>query len=101
MILCRVIGNVTAVTKHPDYDGRRVMIVQPLHMEDLSPLGQSFLSVDTVSAGPGEIVWVNKEGGSSRIAARKETGPFHSTIPGIIDCITLRTEKKPKRKKRK
>ena len=64
------------------------MIVQPVSAEDLSPAGASFLSVDTVSAGPGEIVWVNKEGGSSRIAAGEESGPFHSTITGIIDHIS-------------
>ena len=90
MILCKVIGSVTAAVKHPKYVGRKVMIVQPLNSEDLSPKGSSFLSVDTVSAGPGEIVWVNKEGGSSLIAVRDASVPVHSTITGIIDQITER-----------
>ena len=90
MILCKVLGNITSTVKHPDYVGRRIMIVQPLKYEDLSELGSSFLSVDTVSAGPGEIVWVNKEGGSSRIAVRETDMPVHSTITGIVDEITIK-----------
>ncbi|MFC1558881.1 EutN/CcmL family microcompartment protein, partial [candidate division KSB1 bacterium] len=72
MILCRVLGNVTATLKHPEYVGKRVMVVQAVNPETGKFTGNSFLSVDTVSAGPGEIVIVNKEGGSSRIAVNNE-----------------------------
>lgn len=89
MILCKILGNVTATVKHPDYAGRSVMVVQPVDLEKLTPAGHSFLAIDTVSAGPGEIVWVNKEGGSSRIAARNENMPVHSAITGIIDTIVV------------
>ena len=91
MIICRVLGSVTATIKHEGYTGRKVMIVQPLDCDGLSPSGASFLAVDTVSAGPGELVWVNKEGGSSLIAARDARAPIHSTITGIIDAISERT----------
>ncbi|MCL5019587.1 MAG: hypothetical protein M1426_03805 [Patescibacteria group bacterium] len=90
MILCKVLGNVTATIKHPGYHGKIVMMVQPVSIEDLSPIGASFLAVDTVQAGPGEIVWVNKEGGSSLIAVREEHVPIHSTITGIIDTINVK-----------
>ena len=90
MILCRVFGSVTATAKHAGYAGRIVMIVQPLDCDRLSPQGASFLAVDTVSAGPGELVWVNKEGGSSLIAVRDGRAPIHSTITGIIDEISER-----------
>ncbi len=90
MIICRVLGNVTATAKHDGYNSRKVMIVQPVHSGDLSPSGASFLAVDTVSAGPGELVLVNKEGGSSRIAVRDDNAPVHSTITAIIDDITER-----------
>lgn len=90
MILCRVLGSVTATAKHDGYTARKVMIVQPLDCDDLSPRGASFLAVDTVSAGPGELVWVNKEGGSSLIAVRDGRTPIHSTITGIIDSISER-----------
>lgn len=87
MILCKVLGNVTATAKHPEYTGKRVMLVQPVNPESGEPTGKSFLSVDTVSSGVGEIVLVNKEGGSSRIAVRNEMAPVHSTIIAIVDSI--------------
>ena len=87
MILCRVLGNVTATLKHPEYDGKRVMVVQAVNPETGELTGNSFLSVDTVSAGPGEIVIVNKEGGSSRIAVNNENAPVHSTITAIVDNV--------------
>ena len=61
VILCKVIGNVTSTVKHPEYSGKRIMLVEPVNPETLEPLGKSFLSVDTVSSGPGEIVLVNKD----------------------------------------
>ena len=90
MILCKVIGNVTSTVKHPEYSGKRIMLVEPVNPKTLEPLGKSFLSVDTVSSGPGEIVIVNKEGGSSRIAVRNEWAPVHSTITAIVDSIDLK-----------
>lgn len=92
MILCKVLGNVTATIKHPCYIGKKVMMVQPVSLKDLSPDGASFLAVDTVEAGPGEIVWVNKEGGSSLIAVREERIPVHSTITGIVDTINIKRQ---------
>jgi len=88
MILCKVLGNVTATVKHPEYVGKKVMLVQPINPETGEPIGKSFLSVDTVSSGTGEIVLVNKEGGSSRIAVRNEMAPVHSTITAIVDLIS-------------
>ena len=89
MILCKVLGNVTASMKHPEYKGKRVMIVQPFNPEKDKLIGKSFLSVDTVSAGTGEIVLVNKEGGSSRIAVHNPKAPVHSTITAIVDSFFL------------
>ena len=87
MILCKVLGNVTSTVKHPEYYGKRIMSVQPINPETGEMRGKSFLSVDTVSSGPGEIVLVNKEGGSSRIAVKNEWAPVHSTITAIVDNI--------------
>jgi len=90
MIYCRVIGNVVATRHHPGMDNRRIMVVQPIDPVTLKPNGKSFISVDRVSSGPGEIVLVNKEGGSSRIAVRWEDAPIHSTINAIVDETTIK-----------
>jgi microcompartment protein CcmK/EutM len=71
-------------------NSRRIMVVQPIDPVTLKPIGKSFISVDRVSSGPGEIVLVNKEGGSSRIAVRWEEAPIHSTINAIVDDTTIR-----------
>ena len=63
------------------------MLVQQFYPEKDKLIGESFLSVDTVSAGTGEIVLVNKEGGSSRIAVRNPKAPVHSTITAIVDSL--------------
>ena len=89
MILCKVLGSVTSNVKHSEYSGKKVMLVQPVNPVSDKPVGKSFLSVDTVSSGVGEIVLVNKEGGSSRIAVRNEWAPVHSTIVAIVDEIYL------------
>ena len=89
MKLCKVLGNVTATVKHLEYVGKKVMVVQEVNPETKELIGESFLSLDTVSAGPGEIVVVNKEGGSSRIAVNNENAPVHSTITAIVDTITI------------
>ena len=90
MIFCRVLGNVVATKHHPGMDDRRIMVVQPTDPVTLKPNGKSFIAVDRVSSGPGEIVLVNKEGGSSRIAVRWEKAPIHSTINAIVDETTIK-----------
>ena len=87
MILCRVLGNVTASIKHPEYIGKKVMVVQSINPETNEFIGRSFLAVDTVSAGIGETVIVNKEGGSARIAVNNEDAPVHSAITAIVDFV--------------
>jgi microcompartment protein CcmK/EutM len=89
MIYCRVLGNVVASKHHPGMDSRRVMIVQPIEPATRKLTGKSFIAVDTVSSCPGEIVLVNKEGGSSRIAVRWDSAPIHSTITAIVDETTM------------
>ena len=60
MRLCRVEGNVVASVHHPVYDGQKLMIVQPIDG------GASFLAVDRVQAGAGDLVLVNQEGNGTR-----------------------------------
>ena len=65
MTLCRVLGNVVATVHHQSFDGRKLMIVQPLD-ETGAEKGDSFLAVDMVQAGPGDRVLVNREGNGNR-----------------------------------
>ena len=82
MKLCRVEGSVVASVHHPVYDGQKLLIVQPVDG------GDSFLAVDRVQAGPGDIVLVNQEGnGTRQLLKLGAQVPIRSLIVGIVDHI--------------
>ena len=54
MKICRVKGSVVATAHHPAFDGRKLLVVQPLD-ESGAEKGDSYLAVDTVQAGAGDI----------------------------------------------
>ena len=82
MKLCRVEGSVVASVHHPVYDGQKLLIVQPVDG------GDSFLAVDRVQAGPGDIVLVNQEGnGTRQLLKLGAQVPIRSLIVGIVDHV--------------
>lgn len=86
MKLARVIGNVVATLKDPCFKGHKVLIVQPID-EMGNDISQSFLSCDTVNAGPGDIVLVEQEGNAARQLLGTQDDPFHSVIVGVVDKV--------------
>ncbi len=89
MILARVIGNSVATVKHPCFVGKAVLIVQPVRADGETPLGRSFLSVDSVQAGVGDLVLCAREGNTARQILGNDDDPLHSVILGIVDDVTL------------
>ena len=88
MILSRVIGNVVSTVKHPCFEGRSVLIVQPVLPDGRTPKGASFLSVDSVQAGVGDLVLAAREGNTARQILGSDNDPLHSVILGIVDAVT-------------
>ncbi len=86
MILGRVKGNVVASEKHPCFEGHTVLIVHPID-EKGNDCGQSFLACDSVQAGEGDVVLVQREGNSARQLLGTQDDPFHSVIVGIVDKV--------------
>jgi microcompartment protein CcmK/EutM len=86
MKLARVMGNVVATCKAPSYKGHKVLIVQPVD-EKGNDISTSFLSCDTVNAGPGDLVLVEQEGNAARQLLGTREDPFHSVIVGIVDKV--------------
>jgi ethanolamine utilization protein EutN len=85
MKLCRVEGNVVGTVHHPVYDGQKLMVVQPVDG------GDSFLAVDRVQAGVGDIVLVNQEGNGARQLLKLGTDvPIRSLIVAIVDEVDRR-----------
>ena len=63
MILAKVVGPVVATQKHEALKGRTLYVVQPIDKNKNSK-GNTFLALDSVQARAGDIVLINREGGS-------------------------------------
>ncbi|HNN96859.1 MAG TPA: EutN/CcmL family microcompartment protein [Pseudomonadota bacterium] len=88
MKLCRVLGPVVATAKHPTYHARKLLSVQPVD-EQGADSGASFLAVDDVQAGVGDIVLVMQEGnGVRQLLKMGAQVPIRSLIVGIVDQVT-------------
>ena len=84
MRFARVLGSVTQTIHHPSYDGEKLMVCQPLD-EQQKAVGQSFLAVDRVQAGPGDTVLVLAEGNGIRQILGVKSAPLQCMIVGIVD----------------
>lgn len=82
-------GPIVSTVKHPDYDGRRVMVVE-LVGPDQTPLGKEVIAVDRVQSGPGDLVLVLHEGNSTRLLLGEEIGPLLDLIVGVVDHVEYR-----------
>jgi microcompartment protein CcmK/EutM len=88
MRLCRVLGTVVATAKHPTYHGHKLLVVQPLD-EKGERVGSSFLAVDVVQAGVGDLVLVMSEGNGVRQILKQQILPIRSLIVGIVDQVEV------------
>lgn len=89
MNLCRVLGSVVASHKHPAFEGKKLLVVQPID-EQLSPQGKSFLAIDhSSSAGKGDVVLVLREGNGTRQIVGDKMAPIRSTIVGVVDQVSV------------
>lgn len=88
MILCKVTGEVVAPQKDRHLERNRLLIVHPI---DLSRnlTGVSFLALDVVDAGVGDIVLVNKEGGGARIIFNDNEIPLQAVVVAVVDNIEV------------
>lgn len=87
MILGRVKGCVVSTMKHPSYEGKKVLLVEPV-LPDGTPKKGTVVAVDTVGAGDGDIVLVASEGRSAtEILGFSTRMPLRSVIIGIVDHI--------------
>lgn len=87
MILGRVKGAVVSTVKHSSYEGKTVLLVEPVS-PDGTPKKGTVVAVDTVGAGDGDIVLVSSEGRSAmEILGFSSRAPLRSIIIGIVDHI--------------
>ena len=86
MQIARVIGTVVATQKHRKFSGAKLLLVQPLNLDDTAR-GTALLAVDGVGAGVHEKVLVVLEGRAAGEALGKKGAPVDAAIVGIIDSV--------------
>lgn len=88
MQIARVVGTVVSTQKHPKFQGAKLLMVQPLNLDD-SPRGHALLAVDGVGAGVHEKVLVVIEGRAANEALGAKGAPVDAAIVGIVDHVTV------------
>ena len=88
MQIARVIGTLVSTQKHRAFEGAKLLLVQPLNMDD-SPRGATLLAVDGVGAGVHEKVLVVLEGRAAGEALGRKAAPVDAAIVGIVDTVSL------------
>ena len=93
MFLARITGSVVATQKAASMVGQKLLIVEPLRVNEadqssLVPTGRTFIAVDTVGSGEGEIVLI-VQGSSARFTPETKTLPVDAAIVGIVDRVQV------------
>jgi len=86
MILGRVVGEVVATEKRPQFEGAKLLLVQPETPQGAA-VGATLLAIDSVGAGRGELVIVVLEGRAAGEALGKKLAPVDAAIVGIVDQL--------------
>jgi ethanolamine utilization protein EutN len=93
MFIGRVVGSMVATTKVASMTGHKLLVVEPYRVADgakdrLVPTGRSFVVVDALGAGVGEMVLVC-QGSSARLTPQTEKLPIDAVIIGLVDTVDV------------
>ena len=87
MILGRVVGSVVSTVKDRNFQGEKLLLVQPVDVDD-SDRGGTFIALDRANAGKGDQVLVNMEGGGAAIMYGRKM-PVQAVIVGVVDRVHI------------
>jgi microcompartment protein CcmK/EutM len=85
--LGEVVGTVVATRKDPKLVGLKFLIVRNVDV-DLKPLGGHAVAVDSVGAGPGDVV-LHVAGSSARMTEVTNDRPVDAVIMAIVDAVDV------------
>ncbi len=92
MFLGKVIGNIVSTIKLKDFQGFKLLLVQPTYPEG-RPWKDPLICIDIVDAGVGETVLYVDEGNSARQLLNLGIDvPVRAVIVGIVDEIQWQDE---------
>lgn len=88
MYLAKVIGKAVSVLKHPAYENRTLLLVQPLSLKS-QVVRTPTIAVDYVGAGEGDTVIVGAGPGVAQEVFGIENAPIRELIMGIVDHFDM------------
>lgn len=88
MLIAKVVGTVVATQKHRKFEGAKLLLVQPLNLDD-SPRGSTLLAVDGVGAGVQEKVLIVLEGRAAGETLGRRAAPVDAAVIGIVDTVDV------------
>ena len=89
MRLGRVVGSIWSTCKSPRLLGRRMLIVAP-EKADGTPSGGPVIALDTMDAGPGDMVMLATSS-EAALPFRPGLTPTDATVVGIVERIDMGT----------
>jgi microcompartment protein CcmK/EutM len=84
--LARVVGTVVSTVQDARFDGRALLLVQPVD-DEARPIERTMLAVDAAQAGVGDYVLVVQEGKSARMLMGVADAPCEAIIVGVVDYV--------------
>ena len=88
MIIAKVVGNIVATQKQQSHEGKKILLIQPLDLED-QPTGDVVAALDSVGAGIGDRVLAVQEGFSAMTSVGHTESPIDAAVIGVIDLVEL------------
>ena len=91
MFVAKVTGSLVCTHKVDSMIGQRLLVVEPyrLDAEDRKRLvttGRTFVAVDTLGAGEGDLVLI-VQGSSARLTAETKNMPIDTLVIGLVDQV--------------
>ncbi len=99
MFIAKITGSIVSSQKVESMIGQKLLIVEPLRIDEktrakLKTTGRTFIVVDTVGAGEGEVV-LCVQGSSARFTDQTKTLPIDAAIVGIVDQVQVGNRQVP------
>ena len=85
MRIAHIVGTAVATMKDARLHGHRLLLAREADLEG-KPHGPIFVAVDTVDAGPGDLVIVT-EGSSARHTDLTQDLPVDAVVVGVLDVL--------------
>lgn len=93
MFVAKVTGSLVSTQKVASMVGYKLMIVEPYRLEpkerkSLTTTGRTFVAVDLLGAGEGDLVLIS-QGSSARLTPETKNMPLDTVIIGIVDKVQV------------